>query len=301
MQSLKNNSLADRIFSVCNYVFISLFTVFTVYPFYFCVMLSFNDGKDAARGGIYFWPRAFSLENYSKVFSDPTVLLAAKNTVLRTFLGTVLAVFITAIFAYVISRPNLRLKKLYITLGMITMYFSGGLIPYYLMLRSLGLFNNFLVYIIPNLFGIFNAIIMMSFFRTIPASLEESAKIDGANEFVIFIRIMIPVSTPVLATIALFVGVGQWNSWFDTAMFARDEKLETLSHLLVKMVNTVRYYEQVGDTVKVSANAMSQQRGMTSNALQLATMVVTAFPIIVAYPFLQKYFVKGIMVGSLKG
>jgi len=184
---------------------------------------------------------------------------------------------------------------------LITMFFGGGLIPYILVIRSLGLYNNFLVYIIPNLFSVWYCILFMSFFRALPDSLEESAKIDGANDFYIFIRIILPLSKPVLATIALFVGVGHWNSWFDNMLFAsQDDQLQTLSFVLQKMINNQKFLDEILRTKNLGVGAQTVS-GMTSTSLRLATMVVTAFPIMVLYPFLQKYFVTGVMIGSIKG
>jgi putative aldouronate transport system permease protein len=291
-------SFGSRLFDAVNYAFMAVFTVATLYPFYYCIVLSLNQGKDAERGGIYFWPRAFTVANYQRVFAEPLIMIAARNSVLRTVIGTVTSVLFTAMYAYVISRPKVRLRRFYVGIGMVTMYFGGGLIPYYLLIRGLGMLNTFMVYVIPGLFTMFYAVMFMTFFRTIPASLEESAKIDGANDFTVFVRIFLPISTPVLATIALYTGVGHWNSWFDTMLFAQKDHLETLSHMLVKLINTQRYYEQLQDARSTKQLLM---KTVTSNSLELATMVVTAFPIIVAYPFLQKYFVKGIMIGSIKG
>jgi len=294
-------SLPNRIFDVINYALISVFTLAVFYPFYYCVMLSFNDGKDATQGGIYFWPRIFTLENYNSVFKEPLMLTAARNSILRTVLGVVAGVLLTAMFSYAVSRPKLRFQKFYMTIGVITMYFGGGLIPFYLQIRNLGLLNNFFVYIWPNVFTMFNALILLTFFKGLPIALEESAKMDGANDFIIFFRIIFPLSMPVIATIALFIGVRQWNSWFDTMLYTRTDELETLSHLMVKMINTAHYYEEAVANIATGSHAAARMRGITANALQLATMVITAFPIIVVYPFLQKYFVKGVMIGSLKG
>ena len=287
-------------FQAVIYMLLLIFLIFTFYPFYYCVMLSFNDGKDAQLGGVYFWPRVFTLANYARTLSDPQLLVAARNSTLRTILTTVIAVIFTALFAYGVSRPGVLFRKFYLAVGMITMYFSGGLIPYFLLIKQLGLLDHFLVYIIPGMFSMYNAVIFMSFFKTIPMAMEESAKIDGANEFVVFFRIILPVSTPVLATIALFVGVGQWNSWFDTMLYTKSRNLETLQHVIMRMINTQAYLER---TIEAGAKSDKIQliRGTTTNALQLSVMTITSFPIIVAYPFLQKYFMKGIMIGSIKG
>ena len=291
----------DRVITVFIYLLILLFTLFVFYPFFWCIVLSFNTGLDAQRGGIYFWPRQFTLENYLFVFSSPDILTAAGNSLLRTAVGTVLGVFVTSIFAYAVSKRHLKFRRTYMTLGLITMYFSGGLIPYVLVIRMLGMYNNFLVYIIPNLFAMFNAIVFMTFFQALPPSLEESAKIDGANDFFIFRRIVVPLSTPVFATIALFLAVMHWNSWFDNLLFVREKSLQTLSYFLTKMINAQRFVDDMVTKMSRSMGVGSAVTGMTSTALMLATMVVTAFPIMMLYPFLQKHFAKGVMIGSIKG
>jgi putative aldouronate transport system permease protein len=292
-------SLGDRAFNAVNYTLIIVFTILVLYPFLWCIIISFNEGRDTQLGGIYLWPRAFTFENYRFVFSNPSIIVAARNSVARTLLGTVLAVAVTSMFAYTISKSDLVFRKAYMVLGLVTMYFNGGLIPYVLVIRGVGLYNNFLVYILPNLFTMFNAIIFLAYFRTIPSSLEESAKMDGANEFTIFVRILAPVAKPVFATIALFNGVAQWNSWFDTMLFARSEQLETLSHIMTKMITAQRFIDEV--MAERSLGVGTTSVNMTTTSLMMATMVVTAFPIIVTYPFLQKYFAKGILIGSLKG
>jgi len=296
---VKRRSVGDRVFVATNYLLILVFTILVVYPFLWCVILSFNDGRDAQLGGIYLWPRVFTLENYRFVFSSGDVLTAAKTSIMRTVVGTVGAIFVTSIFAYAASKRDLVFRRAYMLLGLVTMYFGGGLIPYVLVIRMLGLYNSFLVYVIPGLFAMFNALVFMAFFQTIPASLEESAKLDGANDFLIFVRIIVPVAKPVFATIALFVAVGQWNSWFDNMLFVREKSLQTLSFFLTKMVNAQRFVDETMSKFQtgVGRNAV----GMTTASLMLATMVVTAFPIIVLYPFLQKHFAKGVMIGSIKG
>jgi len=283
-------------------IILLLFTVVIVYPFYNCIVLSFNTGADAMRGHIYFWPREFTLENYKKVLTQDIFSTAAANSILRTVITTVLAIFFTAAYAYVISHRNLMFRKFYMVLGLITMYFSAGVIPTYLVIRDLGLYNNFAVYILPGLFSMFNAVLFYTFFCGIPAALEESAKIDGANEIVVLFRIMMPISMPVIATVALFVAVGQWNSWFDTMLYTKGGSLETLSHMFRKMLESAKYLEtQITEASGESLEQLVSSQETNSITLQMAAMVITCFPIIVLYPFLQKYFVKGVMVGSIKG
>jgi len=295
------NTWAENFFSTIIHSIIIIYTFIVLYPFLYCVVLSFNDGRDAIMGGIYFWPRIFTLDNYAYVFSNPDILVAARTSILRTITGIVCALFVTSMAGYVLSKSFLLFRKFYMIYLLITMFFSGGLIPYILVIRSLGLYNNFFVYVLPVMFSVWNSILFMAFFRSLPDSLEESAKIDGANDFFIFIRIVLPLSKPVLATIALFVGVGQWNAWFDTMLFTQQSPhLETLSHILMKMINAQRFIDEMINTRDLGVGVQTAM-GMTSTSLRLATMVVTAFPIIVLYPFLQKYFVKGVMIGSIKG
>ena len=266
----------DSVVIKINYVIVSIFAVLILYPFYYVIVLSFNDGMDAAKGGIYFWPRMFTLDNYETFFKDPVIFTAFRNSILRTVLGIVLALIVTGLYAYAISKKDLLFKRFYIFVGIITMYFGGGLIPTYLIIRDLGLIDNFLVYLLPSIFSMYNAILLTSFFKTIPASIEESAVIDGANEYQIFFKLMIPISKPVFAAIALFVGVMQWNQWFDTMLYTTKNNLETLSHILVKKLNISVQLIELAKTD--SGVGSSKMLGLTSTSLMLAIMVITAFP-----------------------
>ncbi|WP_373229244.1 carbohydrate ABC transporter permease [Cohnella sp.] len=286
-------TLPERLFDTINIVLMALLAFVTIYPFYNILINSFNDPIDAARGGITFWPRVLSIENYKMVFRDDSISNAFVVTVARTVIGTAAAVLFTGAFAYGISKPNLLWRKLIILLAVITLYFSGGLIPSYLLIaKYLHLKNNFLAYILPNLFNPFNAIIMVTFFRGIPKEMEESAKIDGANDLRIFFRLILPVSKPVLATIALYNGVFHWNSWFD-AMLYGGQHLKTLQQILIQIINS-------NSNVSIAAGNLGF-RAVTAESVKLATMVITTLPIVFTYPFLQKYFVKGILIGSVKG
>jgi putative aldouronate transport system permease protein len=257
---------------------------------------SFNDAHDAMLGGIYWWPRKFSLENYKAVFADNTVLQAFKVTFGKTILGTVTNIFFTAMVAYPLSKSNLIGRKYYMALGTITMFFAGGLIPTFILFKKLSLLNNFLVYIIPAAFNFFNLLIFINFFREIPAALEESAKIDGASDWKIFLKVILPLSKPVLATIALFAGVGQWNDYFGGLMYMTDRvDLEPIQTYLYRMVAQVQS-SQVAGSIASNITATST----TSTSIKLAAMVITTVPICCVYPSLQKYFVQGMMVGAVK-
>ena len=264
-----------------------------LYPVWYTIIISFNDANDALRGGIYWFPRKFSLQSYKTVFQDNTIIRAFMITVLRTVIGTVTSVFFTAMVGYAFSKKHIMGNKIYTT---ITMFFGGGLIPYFITLKNLGLYDNFLVYIIPSLFNFYNMIIFMSFFRELPAGLEESAKLDGANDMLIFIKIILPLSMPVLATIALFNGVGHWNDYFAGVMYINKAELQPIQTYLYRVVASASASKAV---VAMPAGVSAQQ--VSSQSVRLATMVVTTFPIMCVYPFLQKYFVKGMLIGSIKG
>lgn len=268
----------------------------SLYPVWYTVIISFNDSSDALRGGIYWWPRKFSLESYKTVFQDTTIIRAFMVTVLRTLIGTVTSVFFTAMVGYALSKKHIMGNKFYTILGTITMFFTGGLIPSFITLKNLGLYNNFLVYIIPSLFNFYNMIIFRSFFNELPAGLEESARLDGANDLMIFIRIVIPLSAPVIATIALFNGVGHWNDYFTGVMYINDAELQPIQTYLFRIIASASASKTV---VAMPAGVTAQQ--VSSQSVRLATMVVTTFPIMCVYPFLQKYFVKGMLIGSIKG
>jgi len=257
---------------------------------------SFNDATDAMMGGIYWWPRVFSLENYKRVFSDSRVLRSFQITIAKTLIGTTISVLFTAMVSYPLSKTQLVGRKIYMGMATITMFFSGGLIPTFLLFKNMHLLNNFLVYIIPAAFNVFNVLIFINFFREIPGSLEESARIDGANDLLIFAKIILPLSKPVLATIALFSGVGQWNDYFGGLMYMTDRvDLEPIQTYLYRMVAQVQSNQM---TNTAAANITTSDT--TSTSIKLAAMVITTLPICCVYPFLQKYFVKGMMVGAVK-
>lgn len=280
------------------YIFLGIVLFLTFFPFWNAVVLSFNEGKDAQMGGIYFWPRKFTLENYQKVITDTTIWNAFFVSVLRVVVGVVTTLIVTAMFAYAISKPHLKFRKFYMVLVLISMYFSGGLIPTYLVIKELGLLNNFLVYIVVWMFNAFYALVFLSFFRGIPAEIMEAAKIDGAGEGKIFFRIITPLSKPVMAAVGLFVAVNHWNAWYDNMIYVKKPELNTLSFLFVKMIQAQQAMENFASTV---SDISVSQSTVSTTTLSLATMMVAIVPIMLVYPFVQKYFTSGIMIGSVKG
>ncbi|WP_141502353.1 carbohydrate ABC transporter permease [Paenibacillus luteus] len=294
MFSLKRKTYGERLFDYIN-ILLMLFVCFaTLYPIWYVLVNSLNEGTDAMRGGIYWWPRIFSFGNYHAVFDNSGIMTAMGVTIAKTLLGTITHVLFTAMVAYALSQRDLIGGRVYLLIGTMTLFFSGGLIPSFLLIRDLGLFDSFWVYIIPAMFSFFNLIIFMTFFREIPDALEEAAKIDGANDFVIFIRVVLPVSMPVLATIALFQGVFQWNDYFAGMIFINNPDLQPIQTYLYRIIAQ-------SSSNQMAADAGIVNKTVTSQSIKLATMVITTMPIVAAYPFLQKYFVQGMMIGSVKG
>ncbi len=293
---LNRRTKGEYIFDNLNMLFLFIICFITLYPIWYVLVNSLNDGVDAMKGGIYWWPRVFSFENYTAVFANPGIVTSFGVTLAKTVIGTISHVFFTAMVAYSFSRKDLMGRKFYMIFGIITMFFSGGLIPYFLLIRDLGLFDNFLVYIIPTLFNFFHLIIFISFFRELPTSLEEAAKMDGANDLMIFLKVVIPLSMPVIATIALFQGVYQWNDYFAGVIFVNNPDLQPIQTYLYKVVA-----ESSSNQMMMNAPGGITTRTVTSQSIKLATMVVTTLPIVLVYPFLQKYFVKGMLIGSVKG
>jgi putative aldouronate transport system permease protein len=291
-------SLGDRIFDVVNYTLLVLLMIVTLYPYLNTLAVSFNDANDSIRGGIYIWPRIWTLENYKFVFENASIVQATWISVLRTVIGTVLTVFCSAMVAYTISRPEYVLRKFVTIAFILTMYINGGLIPNYLLIRELGMIGSFWVYIWPGLIGVFNLIVIRSFIENLPDNILESAKIDGAGDFRTFFSICLPLSTPVLATVALFTGVWQWNSWFD--VFLYNSSYEHLSTLQYELQKTLQFSNTSNRNVDFTAMGTRGLNQVTPVAIRATMTIVASVPIIMVYPFLQKYFVKGMMVGGVK-
>ncbi len=281
-------------------VILLLLSLTTVYPVLNILVLSFNEPQDAIRGGLYLWPRVPTFDNYLVFFHNADFLNAFLISVLRTVLGGLAGTLFTACFAYAMSKTHLVGRKIWLALMIIPMYISGGLIPYFLMIKDIGLYQNFLVYIIPALFSSYNAIIFITFFKGLPAELEESAKIDGANDMTVFFKIIIPISMPVLATILLFNAVGQWNAWFDSMLYG-GKRLITLQAKLVEIMRDAEVTKRFENATGASGNIAAMFSKQTVESTKATAMALTVIPIIMVYPFLQKYFVKGVMIGSVKG
>ena len=291
----RKKSLSDRIFVICNTIFMIAFVVVTLYPVLNTLAISFNDGTDALRGGIYLIPRKFTLKNYITVLQKDDLITGAIVTVARTVVGTLLALVSNAILAFVVSRKNFLFKKQLSLFWVITMYVNGGLIPTFLLFKGLHLTNSFWVYVIPGMVNAFNMLVIRTYMNGIPDSLEESAQLDGAGYTTIFTKIISPLCKPVYATVALFVAVGQWNSWFDAMLYNRmSDNLTTLQYELMKLLSSVT-------NQGTSAEAMKNATGtVTPTSVRAAATILTMLPIICIYPFLQQYFVAGLTLGGVK-
>ncbi len=301
-KSARGYSIGERVFDVGNYIFMFILIIITLYPFVNMFALSFNDANDSVRGGIYLWPRDWTMRNYEYVFKESDVFWATFISAARTIIGTIVSVFCTAMVAYTISRSEYALRKFVSVVFIFTMYFSGGLIPTYLLTKELGLLNSFWVYIIPGIIGVFNMIVIRSFIEGLPEGIMESAKMDGAGDFITFTRIVLPLTIPALATVSLFVAVYQWNSWFDVFLYNSSRlELSTLQYELVKILSTSNTALSSGSAADAYANAQGNNTVVTPTSVRATMTIVASVPIIMVYPFLQKYFVKGMVVGGVKG
>ncbi|WP_238649507.1 carbohydrate ABC transporter permease [Paenibacillus piscarius] len=297
---LRHSSLGDRIFDICNVIFMICLMIVTMYPFVNMIAVSFNDANDAVRGGIYLWPREWTLSNYKYIFGESDIYHATLISLLRTLLGTSVSVFCTAMLAFTLSRQEFVLRRFVTLFFVITMYFSGGLIPGYLLIRNLGLTDSFWVYIVPGVIGVFNMIIIRSFIEGLPEGILESARIDGAGEFTTFLRVVLPLTIPAMATVSLFVAVGQWNSWFDVFLYnSSNIKLSTLQYELMKILQTTNTSATAG-AVEAYQSAENVVR-VTPTSLRATMTIIASVPILMVYPFLQRYFVQGMTVGGVKG
>lgn len=291
-------NFSDKVLQVFIYFVLILLAFITFYPFWNSLVMSFNSGSDTSLGGVTFWPRAFTLENYQIVFKEKQIFTAYGVTIARTVIGTFVSMFFTSLFAYALSKKGIVFKKGYMIICIVTMYFSGGLIPYFILVYNLHLYNTFTFLIIHGMVNVYNMIIFRTFFAELPDGLEESARIDGCSNFGVFFKIVLPISGPVVATLGLFTAVGLWNDWFTPAVFISDQNLIPLQTLLVQIVNAGTTASLIQNLNTYAQSAV--QNSVTVKALQMATMMVATLPILFIYPFLQKYFVKGALVGSLK-
>ena len=290
-------SLGERIIQVIIYLVLIAVCLLIVLPCLNVVALAFNDGKDVARGGVYFWPRMFTLENFQEVFKNKGIIRGYGITIARTVIGTFMSLLLLSLAAFALKEKQLPGRTFINFMITFTMLFGGGTVPTYIQYRRLGLLNNFWVYVIPGLFSVTYLMMMRTFFEGIPDSLEESAKLDGCGYFGIYAKIMMPLSKPVIAVVGLYTAVGHWNDWFSGAFYMMDTKKWPVQTVLQQMLNKAMSQQQITSV----AQAIASAGGVTSNALKMAAVVVTTVPILCVYPFIQKYFAQGTMIGAVKG
>ncbi|MHA7582460.1 carbohydrate ABC transporter permease [Paenibacillus vandeheii] len=292
---IKESGWFDRIFTILNYTFLILLVIVTLYPLLYVLFASLSDSAQLlANKGLLWKPVGFSLEAYKSVLANPGIATGFRNTLFILVFGVIVNLFMTALGAYVLSRKNVMWNKVFMFLIVFTMFFGGGLIPLYLVVKGVGLLDTLWSTILPFAISTFNLIIMRTSFMGIPDSLEESAKIDGANHFTILFRIIIPLSMPVIAVMILYYAVDKWNGWFYASVFIKSRELFPLQLVLREILIA-------NSTESMSAGASAGDRFQIGETIKYATIMVATIPILCIYPFLQRFFVKGVMVGSLKG
>ncbi len=282
----------DLLIDIIVYTLLIIFCFICIYPFWFILVSSFNEGHDMMRGGIYWWPRKFTTENYATFFKQTSWVSAIQVSVTRTVIGALATSLFTCLVSYALSRRKLMFGNTYRFLFVFSMYVSGGLIPFYVILRLMGLLNTFWVYIFPTMLSLYFVLVGINFFQSIPESLYEAAELDGASEGCVFTRIVLPLSSAFVATLALFSAVGQWNSWLDSVYYVTDRTLRPLAYWMISIINRTQTNQ--------SSQDLSGTVTLTTMATQSTAVIVSVAPILCVYPFLQKYFVKGMMIGSVK-
>ncbi|MDY3072883.1 MAG: carbohydrate ABC transporter permease [Eubacteriales bacterium] len=295
---VQKRSIGEQIFNVANILFMILLAICTIYPFWNVFITSISPAGEANAYSLHLWTFNPTWEGYRKVLRNSYLLVAYRNTIVRTVVGTAVNVFLSCLVAYPLSKKYLPLRNVWTGIIVFTMFFSGGLIPTYLLMKSLGLVGSFWALILPGAIGTYNMIIVRNYFQSLPADIEESARIDGASELRVLLQIILPISVPIIATVSLWYAVGHWNAWFDAMIYTSSDNMMVLQLLLRRMVieGSSQYMESGG-----AGTMDSSEYVMTPTIIKNTAIVVATVPIMCVYPFIQKYFMKGIMVGSLKG
>lgn len=282
-----------RISDIPIYVFFLIFALLTIYPFWYVLVGSFSHGTDYMSGGVYLWPREWTIMNYLYILLDKHFYSSLGVTIARTILSTVLSTLFTAMVGYAMSIRSTPFRRTFYIINIITLFFGGGLIPYFLLLVNLGFYNNFLVYIIPGLYSTFNMIIFSNFFSRISKDLRESALMDGANEFTIIFKIYFPISTPVFATVMLWTAVGSWNAYYDTMLYSSNQNMWTLQYYLMTMIKQLNVPPELMGNINFGDEIVSTT--VSDAAIVISSMIILAF-----YPLILKAFKKGQTMGAIK-
>lgn len=282
------------LFQIVNTMILSGVVVSTLYPFVYMIAVSLSGDLYVLRGEVWLWPKGFTLDMYHLVLNDPRISTAYLNTIIYTVTGTAISLAVTSLGAYALSKKEMSGNQFFTMLIVFTMFFSGGMIPTFLVVRSLGFMDTLWAMVLPGAVSTWNLIIMRTFFRGIPAELEEAGRIDGLNDFGIYLRIVLPLSKAVMATIGLFYAVGIWNNFYQALLYLRDSSLFPLQVVLRNIV-------LAGQVNNSEVTSVGGDNLIVEESLKFATIIVSTLPILMVYPFLQKYFVKGVMIGSVKG
>ncbi len=292
----RNTSWKNKMYPIDYFIYAGfvLFMLITLFPFWYVLVGSFNLGTDYLSGGVWIFPRKWSLDNYIFILSDSRLLPAIWMTVLRTTIGTVTSVLFTAIVAYAMHLKELRYKKFFYWINIVTMFFGGGLIPFFLLIVNLGMYDSFAAYIVPGMYSVFNMLVFSAFFRAIPNGLRESAMMDGASEFKIMFKIYFPLALPAFATISLWTAVGHWNAYYDTMLYTVDPSLRTLQYYLMMIIKQSSLPPEM---INVPSNIYER---VVPQTISYAAIIIAIIPVLIMYPLIQKAYKKGSMIGALK-
>ncbi len=297
----RHESFGDRMISVCCYIFFTICAFLCVYPFYYIFINTISANDLSARGAVIFWPQGLHLKNYVSAMKIDGLFQAAKISVMRTVLGTLATVSASAYLGFMFTQEKMWHRKLWYRLVVATMYFNAGIIPWFLIMKSLHLTNNFWGYILPAVISPFHIVLTKTFVESVPKELQEAAEIDGAGVMTVFFRIMIPVIKPIMATVAIFAAVTQWNAFQDTLLLVTDTKLYPLQFVLYNYLNQASSLSALVNNSSSSSLAAAAATTQTTTSIRMTITVIVVLPIMLVYPFFQKYFVKGIMIGAVKG
>lgn len=290
-----------KIFNIVNVLLITLLCVIMVYPYLNQLATAFNDSLDTSVGGLTVYPRVFTLDNFKTVFANSQVRVGLLISSSRTIIATLLSLLVTYMAAYALSNKRLKGRKGINVFLSIPMYLTAGTIPIFILYRYLGLINNYMVYILPGVFSFYNMLIIRSSLEDIPEAIEESAKLDGANEFIIMTRIMIPMTLPVIATVTLWLAVGYWNDWMTTMYYITKPDLYSLQYVMMQIVKQAEAAAKMAAEQVQGAVSADKKTMVTSESVQAAVLIVATTPILIVYPFLQRYFISGVTLGAVKG
>lgn len=302
IKSFRSRDVEEIVMDIIKYIFVVVFTLLCIYPFYYVIIYSISDPNLASQG-VRLLPKGFSLETYKKLLERDDLGLAFFISIARTVVGTGLCVFFTSFLAFLVTRKEMLGRKFVYRFVIITMYIGAGLVPWYLTMKGYGLKDNFLVYVIPGTINAYYMILIKTFIEQLPESLEEAAAIEGAGILNIFFRIIMPLSKPIIATVVVYCAVGQWNNWMDNFFLVHNTKLQTVQLILYNYLNSATAIAKNMETggAAAAAAAMNASSAITPQSVQMTSIVITVIPIMLVYPFAQKYFTKGIMMGAVKG